>query len=315
MGLREIPLSGAHKVGVGVRRPECVAVDRSGVVWLSDELSACARVMPDGSLTRVGMAGGTPNGIAMDLEGHIVIANFGGPQHGSGPLQRLDPATGNVQTLCSELDGRTLFGCNYAIVDTLGRIWCSHSTWGPVDKAFDGHQRDGLVFRVDPDGTVAIVAQNIAFANGMALDFDERHLLVCETSACDVIRYPILTDGSLGAPHRYGPVLGLSHLEVQHLRPLTADMRSKLGATDGCGFDQEGNLWVTLYMANKVVAITPAGDVVTMLSDPAGQLLRAPTNVTWGGADLRDLYIGSVNTDYVLHVRSPVPGMPLAHQR
>jgi gluconolactonase len=314
MGLREISLSGGRKLGVGVRRPECVAIDRNGVVWLSDALSACAKVMPDGSLLRIGSAGGAPNGIAIDLDGGIVIANFGGPEHGHGPLQRLDPATGEVRMLCGELQGRRLFGCNFAVVDTRGRIWCSHSTWGPIDRAFEG-QRDGLVFRVDPDGSVAVVAQNIAFANGMALDFDERHLLVCETAACDVVRFPILADGSLGAPKRYGPVLGRSHREVQHLRPLSAVVRSELGATDGCGFDQDGNLWVTLFMANKVVAITPSGDVVTMLSDPEGRLMRSPTNVSWGGVDLSDLYIGSVSTDYVVHVKSPVPGMPLAHQR
>jgi gluconolactonase len=314
MSLGQIPLSDGRRVGTGVRRPECVAVDKQGVVWLTDELSACARVMPDGSLARVGRAGGTPNGIAIDLEDRIVIANFGGPAHGHGPLQRLDPATGNVQTVCAELDGRRLFGCNFAMVDTRGRIWCSHSTWGPVDSAFDG-QCDGFVFRVDPDGQVTVVARDIAFANGMAMDYEERNLLVCQTSACDVIRYPILSDGALGAPHRYGPVLGRSHREVQHLRPLTAATRAELGATDGCGFDQDGNLWVTLFMANSVVAITPSGRVVTMLSDPEGRLMRSPTNVSWGGADLRDLYIGSVSTNYVLHFRSPVPGMPLAHQR
>jgi gluconolactonase len=40
-----------------------------------------------------------------------------------------------------------------------------------------------------------------------------------------------------------------------------------------------------------------------------------PTNVSWGGADLRDLYIGTIRKDYVLHARSPVPGLPLVHQR
>jgi gluconolactonase len=40
-----------------------------------------------------------------------------------------------------------------------------------------------------------------------------------------------------------------------------------------------------------------------------------PTNVSWGGRGLRDLYIGSIRKDYVLHARSPVPGMPLVHQR
>ena len=83
----------------------------------------------------------------------------------------------------------------------------------------------------------------------------------------------------------------------------------------GCGFDVEGNLWVTLVMANKVVAITPAGEVVTMLSDPEGRVMVSPTNVSWGGPELRDLYIGSVRSDYVVKLRSPVPGMPLVHQR
>ena len=98
-------------------------------------------------------------------------------------------------------------------------------------------------------------------------------------------------------------------------RPLSAEMRSQLGPTDGCGFDAEGNLWVTLVLANRVVAIRPDGEVITVLSDPQAKLMRNPTNVTWGGPDLSDLYIGSVTTDYVLKVRSPVPGLPMIHQR
>ena len=171
------------------------------------------------------------------------------------------------------------------------------------------------MFRCDADGTVTVAAAGIKFANGMAFDDGERHLYVCQTTGCDVLRYPLHDDGSLGSPQRYGPKLGYTHLEVQHQRPLTRELRSQLGATDGCGFDQEGNLWVTLVLANKVVVITPAGEVVTMLSDPSGQVLRGPTNVSWGGPDLRDLYIGSVVADYVVKVRSPVPGLPLVHQR
>ncbi len=102
---------------------------------------------------------------------------------------------------------------------------------------------------------------------------------------------------------------------MQHLRPLKPEVRSQLGMTDGCGFDQAGNLWVTLVMANKIVAITPAGEVITMLADPEGRTMRSPTNVSWGGKDLRDLYIGSIATDYVVKVRSPIPGLPLVHQR
>lgn len=314
MRLQQIDLASAVKIGIGVRRPEDVAVARDGSVWLSDQASACARVLADGSLQRVGRAGGAPNGINFDRQGRLVIANFGGPEDGHGPLQRLHPDTGAVELLCGELGGRKLFACNYPIVDAQERIWCSHSTWGPLDAAWAG-QNDGLVFRCDPDGTVQVVAEGIEFANGLALDAGDRHLYVCQTTGCNVIRYPIRADGSLGHAQPHGPRLGLSPQEVRGRRPLAPELRSQLGPTDGCGFDAEGNLWVTLVLANKVVAITPQGDVLTMLSDPPGRLMRNPTNVSWGGPDLCDLYIGSVVSDYVVKVRSPVPGLPLVHQR
>jgi gluconolactonase len=87
-----------------------------------------------------------------------------------------------------------------------------------------------------------------------------------------------------------------------------------MGYTDGIGMDAEGNLWVCLPAANKVVAITPAGEKVTLIHDPSGEVVNHPTNVTWGGADLRDLYIGSIRADYVLKTRSPVAGLALVHQ-
>lgn len=313
MKLQAIDLDGAEIVGRGVQRPEDVVVARDGRVWLSDQASACAEVLADGSLRRVGRAGGAPNGINLDADGRIVIANYG-HDVGYGPLQRLDPATGALEILCAAIGGRTLTTCNYPVIDSAGRIWCTHSTWGGEDFGADSPP-DGFVFRVDPDGSASIVASGFAFANGCALDADERYLYVCETVGCDVVRCRIQDDGTLGPPQRHGPKLGFAAHEVQHLRPLSPAVRGQLGLTDGCGFDAAGNLWVTLVMANKVVAITPDGEVVTMLDDPEGRVMRAPTNVTWGGPDLTDLYVGSVRNDYVVRVKSPVPGMPMVHQR
>lgn len=313
MNLQPIDLAGAECVGRGVQRPEDVVVTRDGRVWLSDQASACAEVLSDGSLRRVGAAGGAPNGINLDTRGRIVIANYG-HDVGRGPLQRLDPATGAIEILCEAIDGRPLVTCNYPVIDRQDRVWCTHSTWGGEDFGADA-PKDGFVFRVDPDGSVQVLAEGIDFANGCALDAAEDYLYVCETVGCDVVRFRIHADGTLGAAERYGPKLGHAAHEVQHLRPLPLEVRSQLGLTDGCGFDAAGNLWVTLVMANKVVAITPEGAVVTMLSDPEGRVLRAPTNVTWGGPDLTDLYIGSVRSDYVVKVKSPVPGMPMVHQR
>jgi gluconolactonase len=308
MPLSPIPLTSLRKVGPGLKRPEDVVVGRDGRVWASDQASACAEVRPDGALRRVGKAGGAPNGINMDTRGRIVIANFGLATDAAGPLQRLDPDTGEIDVLCGEVDGQTLVASNYPIVDRNGNIWCSHSTFDR-ERAWKG-LADGFVYRVRPDGRAEKLAGGFSFANGLALDADESHLYVCQTVGCNVVRLPIRRDGSLGPAEPYGPLLGEPSFPGAN-----PEARSRFGATDGCGFDQEGNLWVTLVLANKVVAITPSGRVETIIQDPTGLVMNWPTNVSWGGPDLRDLYIGSVRSDYVAHARSPVPGMPLVHQR
>jgi gluconolactonase len=308
MPLTPIPVESLRKVGVGVKRPEDVVVGRDGRVWASDEPSACAELRPDGTIRRVGRAGGAPNGINMDRAGRIVIANYGLGSNVPGPLQRLDTETGDVEVVCGAVGGRTLVSSNYPIVDRAGNIWCSHSTWD-VDQAWQG-VADGFVYRVGADGHAEIVVEGIEFANGLALDEDESYLYVCQTVGRNVVRCRIHADGTVGAPAPYGPVLG-----ERSFPGATPEQRARFGATDGCGFDQEGNLWVTLVVANTIVAITPSGDVVTILQDPTGSVMRWPTNVSWGGPDLRNLYIGSVRTDYVLHAPSPVAGLPLVHQR
>ncbi|GIW41437.1 MAG: hypothetical protein KatS3mg076_2014 [Candidatus Binatia bacterium] len=311
MPLERIPLSACRKLGSGLVRPEDVVVERGGRVWASDQASAVAEILPDGTLRRVGKAGGAPNGITIGPTGRIVIANFE-----LGPVQELDPETGEIRVLCEEVEGRRLTSSNYPIVDRQGNIWCTNSTFTPSwTEALDG-RADGILFRIRPDGRAELMAEGIRFANGLALDADESHIYVCETSGCDVLRYPIERNGRLGRPRRYGPVLGeLFPLEKASSGALEPADLARVGATDGCGFDAEGNLWVTLVAANRIVAITPEEKVVPVLEDPRGELLINPTNVSWGGPGLRDLYIGSISTDYVVHARSPIAGLPLFHQR
>jgi gluconolactonase len=307
MPLEKIPLSALNVRGIGLKRPEDVVVSRDGHVWASDEASACAEILP-GTLRRVGEARGRPNGINMDREGRIVIANFALDTPDPGALQRLDTRTGAIEVLCAEVEGRPLKASNYPLIDRAGNIWCSHSTYDRARSAQGSG--DGFVYRVGPDGRACLMAEGFHFTNGLAMDPDESHLYVCQTRGCDVVRLPIRRDGTLGPRERYGPLLG-----APAVPNATLEQRATFGATDGCGFDQEGNLWVTLVMANKVIAITPAGTVEVIIHDPTGELMDWPTNVTFGGPDLRDLYIGSVRKDYVLHARSPVPGAPLVHQQ
>ncbi len=289
MPLSPIDTASFRKIAVGIDRPEDVVVSLEGRVFASDHQCAVAEILPDGSFVRMGPQGGAPNGINMDRDGRILIANFGIYDRQEGPLQRFDPATGVHETLVSEVGGRRLTSANYPIMDRDGNIWCANSTHADTwPRALDG-RADGFLFVLRPDGTCEIVAEGLKFPNGLALSADHGRLFCAQTSAADVLVFDVLPGGRLGPGVRYGPVLG--QLAGPGLPPAREDPA-----------------------ANKVIAITPSGEKVTMIHDPSGEVVNHPTNVTWGGADLRDLYIGSIRAAYVLKGRSPVAGMALVHQ-
>jgi sugar lactone lactonase YvrE len=303
-------------IGHGIERPEQVVVTSDGRLFASDRASAVAEILDENTIRRIGKAGGEPNGIAIDHRGHFLIANFG-----SGVLQDLDPNSGEITLVASdEVNGHPLKWLNYVLAESSGALWCSVSTSG--DDLLDTITRgtaDGYIFRVAADrSSVAVVAENIQFPNCMALDRDETHLYVARTLAADAVRFPIV-GAALGEQEPHGPALGSRQPEEYgaHAPALLDDAQAgqRWGMADGCAFDAEGNLWVTLVLANRIVAVTPEGHVTVVVEDTEGKLLSAPTSVAWGGADMRDVYIGSIATPYVLKGRSSVPGMPMVHQR
>ncbi|OBB66286.1 hypothetical protein A5758_15385 [Mycobacterium sp. 852014-50255_SCH5639931] len=315
-GETTIAVTDLHPVGRGVDRPEHVLVAGDGKVFASDKASAVAELIDEHTIRRIGKAGGEPNGIALDRDGHFLIANWG-----LGVLQDLDPVTGaNTTVLGGQLDGRPLRWLNFVLVDSVGALWCSVSTM--ADDLMDTIARgtaDGFIFRVAPDRQSAhVVADGVSFPNCMALDRDEQYLYVVRTLAADVMRFPIEGE-TLNPAERFGPSLG--ERRPDEFGPDAGrsmgdpEVGRRWGLADGCAFDAEGNLWVTLVLANRIVAIHPDGTATVVLDDPEGALLKGPTSIAWGGQDMRDIYIGSITTPYVLKGRSSVPGLPMVHQR
>ena len=285
-------IEGLGPTGRGIARPEDVVVGRDGAVWASDKASAAARILPDGTLVRIGAAGGEPNGLKIDpRDGSIVIANLE-----LGILQRLSPETGAISTILSSAGGAPIKTPNYVIFDARGNLWCSVSTRrGRVPDWLDGTP-DGFIFCLAPSGEARIVADGLKFPNGLALDRDERWLYCAQTAADNVLRFRI-SERSLSGGEVYGP--------------------ERLGTRvfpDGIAFDSAGNLWVTLVLANRIVSIAPDGAVTPIAEDDGSGLIVKPTNVAFGGADRRDVYIGSLAANYVLRGRSSIAGQPLVHQ-
>lgn len=316
MTLQPIPLSALEPFGTGLKRPEDVVVSADGRVFVSHQ-AQIAEVAPDGSFRAFGEGLGESNGINLLPDGRVVVTNY----LVEGGVRTVDPDSGKVELLAEEVGGRRLSFTNYPVVDSRGSIWVSCSTRheGWLQALALGAD-DGFIVRIDPDGKAAIVGEGLLFANGMAIDAAEAYLYCCQTAPGNVVRFPIAADRTLGAKEDYGPPMG-DRREDEYTEE--AGMQAfadpatqrRWGLTDGCGFDAEGNLWVTVVTSGRVCAITPERDVVTVIEDPDGAAFSLPTNVSWGGPDLTDLYIGSIGTNHVWKATSPVPGMPLAHQR
>ncbi len=242
-----------------------------------------ARVGPD-SITRAGSGGVQPGGLAFDLEGTIIVADYG---LGEG-LKRTTTDGAVVETLVQEAEGRKVGRANYPAIDREGRVWCTNSTSERDDRAaLKKKVADGFVFVVDSSGP-RIVSEGLPFPNGLAFSADFKWLYVAVSSGPGVLRAEV--DGAeLGPMEQFGP----------NLR----------GTTDGLAFDEAGNLWVTMVVDPKaLVVIDPSGHATTVIEDPTADLLGDPTSIAFGGDDMRNLYVTSPALDHLTVFRTEIPG-------
>jgi len=309
------PLEDLTLAAGGLQRPEGVAALRDGRLVLSSSEAACTILNTDSSRRSVGRAPAA-NGLAIDRRGGAIIANYGLVTGVPGTLQRVDLQTGDGATLAEAINGRPLVASNMPALGPDNEIYCTHSHWR--DPFNIGNvEAQGFVYKVAANGSASLVCDGIRGANGLCFSADFRHMFVARTAAGDVLRLTRAADGRYGRGERYGPQLGLApdNLTVSDIRAMSIAERAGLGHPDGLALDREGNLWVTLPFAGKIVVLTPAGEKIVVVSDVEGRKLQSPTNLAFGGPDLRDLYIASLHNNSLWKMRAPIAGLPLPHWR
>lgn len=164
---------------------EDVVVDDRGKVWTGTEDGSVFRIDPDtGSIERVGTTEGRPLGIEQYGD-RMLIADA---HHG---LLVMDER-GRVETLVHEVEGREMVFCNNAAVASSGEVWFSDSsTEYPIERwkaDFVENTQTGRLLCRRLDGTVDVVLDGLAFANGVALAADESWVAVAETGRRTVVR-------------------------------------------------------------------------------------------------------------------------------
>src|ERR1700733_5021128 len=154
----------------GLDHPEGIAVGRDGKLYSGGEAGQIYRIARDGKTTEVvANTGGSCLGITLDREENIYVCDKGNRQVVK-VTQR-----GDITVFAGSVGSRRLICPNFSVFDSRGNLYFSDSgAW---------KECNGIIYRASPDGRVDTFSYGpFHFANGIALDAQERFLYVAESN-------------------------------------------------------------------------------------------------------------------------------------
>lgn len=171
---------------VGGAGPEDVVVDPGGHVYTGLEDGRLLRLPPGGGEPELlADTGGRPLGLELHPGGGLVVCDA------DKGLLHLAP-DGGLETLVDRFEGEPFKFTNNAAVAADGTIYFTDTSrrFGIAGYKLDllEHSGTGRLFARRPDGEVEQLLDGLQFANGVALDPEERYLLVAETGAYRIRR-------------------------------------------------------------------------------------------------------------------------------
>ena len=233
------------------------------------------------------------NGLRFAKNGDLLVC-----EGGSGSVTRINLKKNTVSTLADAYEGKALQSPNDLDFDSKGRIYFSSRANNPdLQKA-----NVKSVYRIDADGSVhqLLAEPNIHMPNGIVVSPDEKTLYLIEAHAGEnrnrkILAFDLSPNGT-----------------IDNRRTLYDFYPGRSG--DGMAIDEKGNLYVaaglhkqrgtseTLDTRPGIHVISPKGELLAFRETPEDTI----TNCSFGGSDLRTLYI-TCGT-YLLSIRTNIPG-------
>ena len=271
------------------------AVDASGKVYFTNiRTSKILKWDPSSKqLSTFRENSNAANGLRFDPQGRLLAC-----EGGAGRVTRTNLQTGEITVLAESFDGKRLQAPNDLDFDSQGRIYFT-SRGNETDP-----ERDNLkaVYRLDPDGALSqlLAEPDVHMPNGIIVSPDESRLQLIEAhggasrNRC-IFSYDLASDGSIS-----------NRRQVINFYP------GRSG--DGMCVDEQGNLYVTAGLHNErgssetldtrpgIHVISPSGKLLAFSETPEDTI----TNCTFGGEDLRTLYITCGS--YLLSLRTAIAG-------
>jgi gluconolactonase len=291
----------------GLGFPEGPVVCADGSVVLTEiRNNRWSRVTPDGKVSLFSNTGGGPNGLAIGPDGAFYLCNNGGSRYvegssmGQGPhpdykfgsVQRIDPKTGEATLLYKECGGHSLSAPNDLVFDKAGGFYFTD-----LGKRYARHRDHGGVYYALPDGSrITELAFPILSPNGCGLSPDGKTLYVADTEGARLWAFVVEAPGVLRTRKPHAPHSG----------------RCIAGLSGNARFDSlavlaNGNIAVATLTTGRITEFSPAGDVVRDVKMPDVY----PTNICFGGPDMRTAYITLSDSGRLGVMQWPEPGLRL----
>lgn len=175
--------------------PEDVVLGQDGALYTGVQDGRILAVdLETRAVQQVAQVEGRPLGLHALPDGRLLICDA---HHG---LLRLDPVTGHLETLLTEVDGEPLRCCSNAAASSDGTIFVSHSSRRFDLEHYKGdlleHTGTGRLIRLAPGEKPEVILDGLQFANGVTLSADESFVAVAETGAYQVQRVQLTGPGA-----------------------------------------------------------------------------------------------------------------------
>jgi D-xylonolactonase len=233
-----------------------------GPLWHPDESRVYWVDIPAGRLFRYDPAtghheqcyqGDVIGGFTLQADGSLLL--FGA--RGAVVVWR----EGSVHTIIDEIPAERESRFNDVIADPAGRVFCGTMS-SPTAK--------GRLYRLDCDGTLSVVVENVGTSNGLGFTPDRRGMYYTDSPTHEICRYDY--DQATGAINN---------------RRIFVTTPADEGVPDGMTVDAEGYVWGARWDGSCLVRYTPEGQEVLRIPFPAKKV----SSVIFGGPDYTDIYV------------------------
>jgi gluconolactonase len=225
---------------------------------------------------------GRANGLDFDYKGRLIAAE-GANTGGNRRITRTE-VDGSITVLADKWKGKRFNSPNDLTIDRKNRIYFTDPRYvGAEPREIDTES----VYRIDPNGTVTQIINDVQKPNGIILAPNMDILYLADSPVAPkgkrlLLAYPLKDDGSVNVGkgkvlHDFGADRGI----------------------DGMSIDIKGNIYATAG-AGKTAGVTifdPAGKKLGFIPTP-----EDPSNCVFGGEDRRMLYITAGKSLYRIHL-------------